>query len=298
MFHRRVVAAVTSVVAFTCPVAPHAQSLQRSMYVTVVDRNGDPVADLGPADFVIREDNAAREVLSVTAADEPMQVAIMVDNSTASHSFIRDIRTGLEGFVTDMTNGTKNELSIIALAERPTILTGATTDRAKLLKGVTRVFDQSNSANYLLDGIIEVCQGFTKREARRPVIVAVTTEGPEYSSRQYQDVFEPLRKTGAAFHVITLGRPNEALSDEGRNRARVLDQGPQISGGARETLLAGSALPGALTRLASQLKHQYRVTYARPQTLIPPEKITVSAAKPDLTARGTPVHEPQSQERR
>ena len=268
------------------------------MYVTVVDRNGDPVADLGPGDFVIREDNAPREVLSVTAAVEPMQIAVMVDNSTASHPFIRDIRTGLEGFVTDMTNGTMHQMSIVALAERPTILAGVTSDRAKLLKGVTRIFDQSNSANYLLDGIIEVCQGFTKREAQRPVIVVVTTEGPEYSSRYYEDVFDSLRKTGTAFHVLVLGRPNEALSDEGRNRATVLGEGPRISGGSYERLLAGSALPGALSRLAVQLTHQYRVTYARPQTLIPPEKITVSAAKPDLTARGTPVREPQSRERR
>jgi hypothetical protein len=33
------------------------------------------------------------------------------------------------------------------------------------------------------------------------------------------------------------------------------------------------------------------VTYARPQSLIPPERVTVSAAKPGVIARGTLIKE-------
>jgi len=46
-----------------------------------------------------------------------------------------------------------------------------------------------------------------------------------------------------------------------------------------------------LKQLADQLMHQYKVTYARPQTLIPPERFTVATNKPGLTARGTLVRE-------
>ncbi len=81
---------------------PRAQALQRSMYVSVLDEAGQPVAGLGPTDFVVREDNNTREILRVDPADEPMQVAVMVDNSQASRNYIRDIRVGVEGFVTDM----------------------------------------------------------------------------------------------------------------------------------------------------------------------------------------------------
>ena len=41
--------------------------------------------------------------------------------------------------------------------------------------------------------------------------------------------------------------------------------------------------------LAASLKSQYRVVYARPASLIPPEKIEVTSAKPGLDARGTPA---------
>jgi len=148
---------------------------------------------------------------------------------------------------------------------------------------------------YLLDGIIEISKGFAKREARRPVIVALVTEGPEFSSRRYEDVLKPMGEVGAALHVIVLGPPSNSISEDARNRSAVLDQGPRVSGGRRESLLASSALPGALKKLAAELNSQYRVTYARPQSLIPPEKVTVSAARPGFTARGTLIQEKREQ---
>jgi hypothetical protein len=280
--------------ALLSPVTLSAQTIQRSLYVSALDAAGAPVAGLGPSDFMVREDNAPREVLRVASADDPMQIAVLVDNSQAARDFIRDIRTGLEGFVTEMTSGTKHQLSIVALAERPTILADTSADRAHILKGVFRIFEQRGSGNYLLDGIIEVSKGFAKREVARPVIVVLTTEGPEFSSRRYEDVLKPVYAVGAALHVIVLGLPSNAIDEDARNRSAVLDQGPQTTGGRRESLLASSALPSALQKLAAELKSQYRVTYARPTTLIPPEKVTISAAHPGFTARGTLIPEPRA----
>jgi hypothetical protein len=276
---------------------PHAQAVQRSMYVSALNEAGAPIADLGPSDLMVREDNVPREVLRVAPADEPMQIAVLVDNSQAARNYIRDIRTGVETFVTDMTNGTKHELSIVALGERPTLLADVSSDRAKIMKGVFRIFELQGSGNYLLDGIIEVSKGFAKRETRRPVIVAVTTEGPEFSSRRWEDVVKPVREVGAALHVLVLGPPSGGIDEDARNRAAVIDEGPRLTGGRRETLLASSALPLALKKLAAELKQQYRVTYARPPTLIPPEKVTVSAVRTGLTVRGTLIPEKKDQGR-
>ncbi len=73
----------------------------------------------------------------------------------------------------------------------------------------------------------------------------------------------------------------------------VLDQGPRTTGGRRDEMLAAMALPARLKPLADELMHQYRVTYARPQSLIPPEHVTVAASKPGLTARGTLIKDQQ-----
>ena len=40
-----------------------------------------------------------------------------------------------------------------------------------------------------------------------------------------------------------------------------------------------------MKQLAHELLYQYTVTYLRPETLIPPQKIEVTVSKPGLTTR-------------
>ena len=89
---------------------------------------------------MVRDDNVAREVLRVAPADEPMQIEILVDNSQAATEYIRDLRLALPEFVDALLEpnaaGRKNEVGLVALGERPTILTEPTFDRAQLKKGL------------------------------------------------------------------------------------------------------------------------------------------------------------------
>ena len=294
MTHRRLGVVALSIVA--CALAwshaVDAQAIQRALYVSALDATGAPVADLGPSDFIVREDNMAREVLKVEPAVEPMQIALVVDTSQGARDDISHMRTALPAFVKAMTTGeVKNEVAIVAIGERPTVFTNYTFNQAELKKGIDRIWSVQGSGAYLLDGIIEICQGFKKRGAQRPVIVAILSEGPELSTRQHDQVLEPLRLSGTAFHAITLGRPSTSLSDEARERNIVLDEGPRATGGRRDELLTSMALGGKLTQLADEIMHQYKVTYARPQSLIPPERVTVAAAKAGVTARGTLIKE-------
>jgi hypothetical protein len=91
-------------------------------------------------------------------------------------------------------------------------------------------------------------------------------------------------------HALVLNGPGgTSLGDEARNRASVLDLGPRTSGGTREDILTSQAFEVKLRELAAILKSQHRVVYSRPQTLIPPEKIEVSATKPGQAASGAPA---------
>jgi hypothetical protein len=270
--------------------APLAQALQRSIYVSVVDDGGVPVSGLGPSDFTIREDSLPREILRVAPADAPMQVALLVDYSTAATGSIRDIREGVTEFLKAMSATGKHEVSLLGVAERPTILVDYTTNTARLLQGVGRIFPPPDSGARLLDGIIETSRGFRKRGATRPVIVAIATTGPELSDRSSDQVLSALSDGGAAFHLILLGpTPADLNTNQGRERAYVFTRGTEMSGGRYDNVLATSALPARMKQVADELTHQYLVTYARPQSLIPPERITVGATRSGLTARGTPV---------
>lgn len=272
-------------------------SRERSLYVSVVDANGAPVADLGPSDFIVKEDNATREVLRVTPATEPMQVAVLVDTSQAARDSISYLRQALPPFAAELTRpngaGRASDIAIIGVGERPTILSEYSTDPKQVQKGIDRIWSLNQSGMYLLDALIEVSQGLKKREAQRPVVVAVLTSGPEFSNRHHDQAIGALKSINAAFHVLALGQPDTGLGPESRERALVFDLGTRETGGSFDQVISPIGLPARMKVLAAQLTHQYKVTYGRPESLIPPEKITVSTSKQGLTARGTPVKERQ-----
>ena len=141
----RVSAAATVLLLFATPGSRPlgAQAEPRSIYASALDQSGAPVPNLGPTDFVVREDKVAREILSVAPAADPMQIALLVDNSQASDPFIRDYREALPAFINTIAadeTGAKHQVAIITLAERPTINTDYTFDLPLAVKGAQRIF--------------------------------------------------------------------------------------------------------------------------------------------------------------
>jgi Ca-activated chloride channel homolog len=255
------------------------------MFVSAVDEKGEPVDALGPADFIIREDGAAREVLRVSRAIDPMDIAVLVDTGAASEDLVPRIREGLTSFIAKMPMG--NQIAIVGLADRPTILVDYTSNTKRLQDGIGLLWPRSQSGTTLLDAIYEVARGLEKRDTPRAVIVPVITDGGDYANRQYKQVADEVKQAGASIHAITIGMFAPADDDDLRNRSRVLSETTRVSGGQRVTLLVPSAVQQALERLGRELSSQYKVVYGRPDSLIPPEKIEVSARRPGVTMRGT-----------
>ena len=250
---------LTVVLAFTALAFPSlalAQAQERTIYASVLDRSGSPVADLTAADFKVREDGAAREVLRAGPATEPLRIAVLVDTSQASEPYIGDLRTALKEFFHAMQG--KHEIALIGFGERPTVLVDYTRDPARLEAGVGRVFSQQASAAYLLDAIIEILRGLQARESARSAIVVITTQGPEYSVRDYRTVLDELQAADATLHTFVLTRraPNPMNQAE-RDREFTIDNGAALTGGQREDLFTSMALKARLASLAAELKNQY-----------------------------------------
>ena len=270
--------------ACVVPFFASAQARPTDVYVSVVDSKGDPVSGLSAEDFRVREDGTAREVLKAGPATQPLTVALLVDDSAATTPASQFIREAVDTFIGSLAG--KAEIALVTFGERPTILVDYTSDQKKLLDGAKRIFPRPGAGAYLMEALVEVSRGFTKREAARPVIVVLRMDNDvEFSNRHYENVLTELAAGGATLHEISLGQPGDSLSDETRNRDQTMAMGTERTGGRRDNVLALTAAADRMKQLANELTNQYVVTYARPERLIPPEKIEVTTTKPGLTVR-------------
>jgi hypothetical protein len=267
----------------------HAQAgnRERTIFVSAVNSKGDPIEDLGVGDVIVREDGVRREVLRLSRATEPIDIAVLVDNSAAADDAIVHIREALRVFVARMAGG--NQIALVALADRPTILVDYTSDPRRLEAGIGRLFAMTASGMTFLDAVIETSRGLARRDTPRAVIVPILTDGVEFTNRYHRDVVTALKAAQAPLHAVAIGTFDASGDEANRQRALVLDTGARDSGGQRITLLSPMGVRSALDKLARELSSQYKVVYGRPESLIPPEKFEISTARPGVTLRGTPM---------
>jgi VWFA-related protein len=275
-----------------------AQVDERVMYASVVDDKGQPIVGLNVKDLIVREDGQTREILRVARDDDPMQVALLVDNSVEMRNKVSDLRKAIAAFISALRPGV--QVALLTLAERPTIVVNYSADKAALLKGVDKIVAY-DAGNYVLDGIAEAAEGLSKRTLARSVMVVVTGQGPELSYRHYTDALRPLRQSGAALHAIMVtaaniegalhgvehGNPGDSGGGiSGVGRDIVLGRMTKETGGRYEEVLTMNALTAKLQQLSGEISNQYRVTFARPDRLIPPKNTEISARQPNQHARG------------
>jgi len=280
------------VAAAAMPAPLAAQSSEQTIYASVVGKKDrKPIEGLSVTDFVVKEDGTSREVLRAGRTADPIDLAVIVDTSTAIEPHQNDLRKALTAFVTRMAGDHAANVALLSMADRPTILADYTTSVAELTRTVQRIFAQPNSGMVFQDAVSDTVKGLLKHDNPRRAIVVITTEGTDFSNVPYERTLEALRNSGAGFHALVLtDRTGSATRDQNaRERAIVVDRGTTSTGGVRDDLLSSMELGDALTRLADELTQQYKVVYGRPGSLIPPKKLDVSVKRPDVDTRATLV---------
>ena len=283
MLYRRLLLSVA--LTFLVPVrVVWAQGEERTIYASVVDRAGAPVTGLAAGEFIVREDDMTREVLRVSTATEPLQIAVLIDTSQAIDRHVLDLRTALTAFFKEMAG--ENDIALIGVGERPTVLVEYTRDLQRLQNALGGVFARPGSGTYLMEAIMEAGDALRRRKSARPTLIAITAYGPEFSERHHDQLLQSLRESGATLHTLVLTKPGVLRSDRSDQELDLaIAEGTRMTGGRREDLLTSMSLSERLLSLASELKNQYQITYSRPPKLIPPKNIEVSSKRPDVTVR-------------
>ena len=268
------------------------------IYITAVGKDGVPVKDLAPADIKIREDGAVKPVVAVQAATAPLTIALLVDDTGPGLGYIRE---GAGQFIQRLAG--HGEIALVSIAKNITLV-DYTTRVEQLYNGVRQLQTQNSATAvdgaYLLDAAHDALRALQEREAERPVIVVLTLETTEFSSRRADPLLDELQRSRATLHVVALGKPvlktmtgwNEGPTqslreslDETGNRHKFLEQGTKRSGGRLEQVLVDSGVPGAMIAIADELASQFVVVYSRGGATVAPRKIEVSVNRSGIKVR-------------
>jgi len=289
--------AVVALVIATPAARAQRDPREQHAFATVIDKKGAPVAGLGTADFTVREDNVKREILRVEPSAAPMQLALLVDtsdivgNGSVHPSVTNDLRVGLRAFIDAVfTSNSTSQMALYTFGDRPTQAVDYASSPIALLRAADTVFPVRGSGAYFNDTVNEACRSLAKLGARHPVIVAFVDEnGVDFSSLDHVRVEEALQSTRAALWTISL--PDRNAINRGLNnplafkareeRAQILQDATDRSGGENVQVLATTALAATFTQAASLLASQYDITYARPESLVPPKRVDVAVSRPD-----------------
>ena len=233
-----------------------------SIFASVIDPAGNAITDLTTADFAIREDDADREVVSARLATQPMNVALLIDTSTAAEVFVQEMRVGFKTFIqTALASSPQSQLSLWEYGQAAVRIENFTSDAEKLGRTAGRLFTKPRSGSVLLEALFDASQSLAGRPSPRRAIVAVNIEpGDEQSRREPPQVNESLIFSRSQLWLVSVQKGQ--LAAEKRDLA--LNALVRNAGGRREFIVAASAIEGYMRQYAAALASQYEITYRRP----------------------------------
>jgi hypothetical protein len=277
-------ACALAVIAVPAVSAQRATS-ERRVFATVLNPDDTPVTALTAADFVLRENDVAREVITAEPAGPPDYLVLLVDDSQASADLIMELRDGVKAFVNRMAGSAPvPAMRLTTFGDRPTKLVEFTKTPSLLTAAIDRMFPRPGSGSTLLEAIVETTRDLRTRSAERPAIVVFLNEtSPEYSEDRHARVSDVLRGARASLWTLVLqSRRGPDMSDSGRERSIVIGDVTKRSGGFNKFLLSKLGIEPGFATLADALRSQYVLTYRRPDSLIPPERLEVTTRQPNV----------------
>ena len=244
---------------------PRQDVVPKTALVTVVAEARGPVANLGPRDFVVREDRATRAVLDVRPATEPLFITLLIDTirpPTGVLAATQDYRRGLAAFVSTIKAGNPDaQFAILDYAGATVTALDFTSEAPTLDRYIERLFPNRQADAVLIEAVVEGARKLRDKPSPRRAIVAVDFNSRDSSEvPAMQQAAEIVNKSGATVWTVSV-RSTSASSSK---REEVLNVVTRSSGGTRLTIVEPTGLEAMLKSVANSLLSQYTVTFTRP----------------------------------
>ena len=260
-----------------------AEAAERTVYVTVVDGSGTPVADLTAADLVVKEGGKEREIVKAGRASAKMRLTIAVEERLMADAAVRQAMFAFMKRVIDAA-----EVRLVTIGLRNDTAADYTTALDVLVGAINNLTLNPRPESQVAEGVLQVANEFATAKTERPVLVLLAISGGQ-AGVDPRNVLDRVRQSGMTMSAVTLmggadvGGP--ATMSEQSGREQILGDGPKQSGGRRVEVPSTGAFPQALQQIANDLLAQYAITYALPEGVKPDKRFSISSKRRGVTLR-------------
>ncbi len=171
-----------------------------SVPVIVSDRQGRYISGLKSGDFKLYQDRAEQPIAYFDAAEEPLNVALLIDTSKSTQRVLDDIKSAGVKFLKELRP--QDRAMIVSADYDVHVLSQLTSDRKALERAVKSAKTGEEFGTVLRDAIAEVIgRSFKRVDGRKAIIVL--TDGKDAGSRiGEQALFDEAAESGAMIYTV------------------------------------------------------------------------------------------------
>lgn len=259
---------------------------EHQLFVMVMNSYGQPIDDLREDEVVIEHRRNECDVKSVQLETEPMKIALLVDNSEPAAQSINSLRDGLRDFLSTLPE--QHSVGLFTISGQARQIQEFTTDRTALTEHTDNLFVERGTGTLLMDGLVETWKRRFDEDDSWPVFVLVVYDGAESSrsvqEREFNEFVNELRARAATAHAILISTRGGGLQTD------ISINITNNTGGTYRALAAATALPLALTELATAMGAQYEEVQNRYRVIFEcdddnPRRVTTKVTRPAVAVR-------------
>ncbi|MCZ6600945.1 MAG: VWA domain-containing protein, partial [Acidobacteria bacterium] len=273
---------------------------KRSVLVTVLDREDEPILDLEPEEFALRVDGKPEILLEAAPDQRPLAVELQLDISGSILPYLALVKRAAERFVNQLDQGDGTEVSLFAgstLAISPFSHDHEMTRSAILgvqvdpLKGLTVLnFGQVMATEFngvgsrVYDAMAYSVETINVQPGQRSIVVF--TDAFDTGSRiSPTQIFDVIRRSNLRIDAVRFGKRGAGEWVSGARQINILRKTVHETGGQEWRIKKPEQIVPMFQRLARQLKARYRLVFVADPKTGPREryrKLQVSVARPHV----------------
>ncbi|HEV8591991.1 MAG TPA: VWA domain-containing protein [Pyrinomonadaceae bacterium] len=261
---------------------PNTSASVKRVTARVTDINNRAISGLKPEDFELTENGAEREIVNVQPVTAPFNLVLLVDVSGSVENYVTFIRKAARAFVD--TVGRNDRVSIVLFNDDVKVLSGFTTDKAKLSSSLDS-FDAGGATAYYDAVAYTLAETLRPMKGDRTAIVILTDGDDNRSFLSFDSLMGAIEESGALIYPLYVPSALIAASANSGTSAeldplryryintsltsKAQSEGPQlakVSGGVYYPITRLSQIQTAYDDIVVQLRTAYSITYRSAST--------------------------------